>query len=125
MITRRGLLGGTALVAAAAVAAYRWPAVAGASEVAGAGDAATVFPVAYSEPEWRKRLTPDQFAVLRRSGTERPFTSALLDEHRRGTFACAGFDQGSFASDTDWPLHTSSPCRAAFVISPTPMAAAS
>ena len=109
MITRRGLLGGTALVAAAAVAVYRWPAVAGASEVAGAGDAATVFPVAYSEPEWRKRLTPDQFAVLRRSGTERPFTSALLDEHRRGTFACAGCDQASLSSDTKFESGTGWP----------------
>ena len=125
MITRRGVLGGTAFVATAAVAVDRWPAVAGASEAAGARDAATVFPVSYSEPEWRKRLTPDQFAVLRRSGTERPFTSALLDEHRRGTFVCAGCDQGSFASDTNWPLRISSPCRAAFIISPTPMAAAS
>ncbi len=109
MITRRGLLGGTALVAAAAVAVYRWPAVAGASEIAGAGEAATVFPVSYSEPEWRKRLTSDQFAVLRRSGTERPFTSALLDEHRRGTFACAGCDQGSFSSDTKFESGTGWP----------------
>ncbi len=108
MITRRGLLGGTALVAAAAAAAYRWPSVAGANEVA-ATDGAAVFPVSYSEPEWRNRLTPDQFTVLRRSGTERPFTSALLDEHRRGTFACAGCDQASFASNTKFDSGTGWP----------------
>ena len=109
MITRRGLLGGTALVAAAAVAATRWLPVAGADEAAAADEAARVFPVSYSEPEWRKRLTPDQFAVLRRSGTERPFTSALLDEHRHGTFACAGCDQAAFASDTKFESGTGWP----------------
>src|SRR6476620_10444652 len=50
------------------------------------------FEVTHSDEEWRKMLTPDQYAVLRRSGTERPYTSALLNEHRRGNFACAGCD---------------------------------
>ena len=111
MITRRGLLGGTALVAAAAAAAFRWPMLAGVEGAGaeGAGGTATIFPVSYSEPEWRKRLTPDQFSVLRRSGTERPFTSALLDEHRRGTFACAGCDQVSFSSDTKFESGTGWP----------------
>ena len=103
MITRRRWLGGTALVALAAVTAYRWPPVAGADEVA------AVFPIAYPEPEWRKRLTPDQFAVLRRSGTERPFSSALLNEHRRGSFACAGCDQAAFSSDTKFESGTGWP----------------
>lgn len=58
---------------------------------------------------WRQRLTPDQYRVLRREGTEPPFTSALNDEKRRGTFRCAGCGQPLFTSDakfdsgTGWP----------------------
>ena len=63
----------------------------------------------HTEAEWRKLLTPAQFSVLRQEGTERPFTSALLEEHRKGVFACAGcaqeaFDsQTKFDSGTGWP----------------------
>ena len=62
-----------------------------------------------SEAEWRKRLTPEQFQVLRKAGTERAFTSALNDEKRRGTFHCVACDLPLFASDmkydsgTGWP----------------------
>jgi peptide-methionine (R)-S-oxide reductase len=72
-------------------------------------EAAGAFAVTYSEAEWRKRLTPDQFAVLRQSGTERPFTSPLDKEKRRGNFACAGCDldlfssTAKFDSGTGWP----------------------
>ena len=65
--------------------------------------------VTHTEAEWRKLLTPAQFNVLREEGTERPFTSKLLDEHRKGVFACAGcaldaFDsQTKFESGTGWP----------------------
>ena len=67
------------------------------------------FEVSHSDAEWRKLLTPDQYAILRQSGTERPYTSALLDEHRRGDFACAGCDldlfssTAKFDSGTGWP----------------------
>jgi hypothetical protein len=54
--------------------------------------AAETFEIVHSDVEWHKLLTPDQFAVLRKSATERPFTSALLHEERRGNFACAGCD---------------------------------
>lgn len=103
MIDRRRWLVGTAFVTAAAIFAGWRPPVAGADEAPGA------FAVAFSEPEWRKRLTADQFAVLRRSGTERPFTSALLDEHRHGAFACAGCDQKVFSSETKFDSHTGWP----------------
>ena len=103
MINRRRWLVGTACVATAAVFAGVRPPAAGADEGPG------IFPVSYPEPEWRKRLTADQFAVLRQSGTERPFTSALLNEHRRGAFACAGCDQDSFASETKFDSHTGWP----------------
>ena len=48
------------------------------------------FPVRLSDAEWRARLSPDAYRVLRQQGTERPFTSPLLAEHRPGLFACAG-----------------------------------
>ena len=65
--------------------------------------------VTLSDEEWRKRLSADQFAVLRKSATEPPFTSALLDEHRPGTFVCAGCDLGLFASETKFDSGTGWP----------------
>jgi len=59
--------------------------------------------------EWRKLLTPDQFKVLRSSGTERPFCGALLDNKKEGVYACAGCGLPLFTSDskfnsgTGWP----------------------
>ncbi|MGD2140952.1 MAG: peptide-methionine (R)-S-oxide reductase MsrB [Burkholderiales bacterium] len=66
-------------------------------------------PVDKSEQEWRETLTPEQYRVLRKEGTERSFTSPLNDEHRKGTFVCAGCGQPLFTSDmkfesgTGWP----------------------
>ena len=54
-------------------------------------------------------LTPDQYAILRQSGTERPFTSDLLHEHRRGNFACAGCDLDLFSSTTKFDSGTGWP----------------
>jgi len=45
--------------------------------------------VNYSDDEWRDRLTPQQYLVLRQAGTEAPWTGELLDEHRSGTYLCA------------------------------------
>ncbi len=53
-----------------------------------------------SDAEWRKRLSPTQYDVLRKHGTERPGSSALNHEKRKGTFACAGCDLPLFPSDT-------------------------
>ena len=67
------------------------------------------FKVQLSDAEWRKRLSPAQYRVLRQEGTERPYASPLNDEHRQGTFACAGCDtkayrsQTKFDSGTGWP----------------------
>jgi peptide-methionine (R)-S-oxide reductase len=58
---------------------------------------------------WKSELTPEQYDVLRHEGTERPFTSSLLDEHRKGVFVCAAcglelFDASTkFDSGTGWP----------------------
>jgi peptide-methionine (R)-S-oxide reductase len=62
-----------------------------------------------TKDEWRKRLTADQFYILREEGTERPGSSPLNDEKRPGIFACAGCDLPLFTSEmkyesgTGWP----------------------
>ncbi len=70
---------------------------------------AKAYPVSYSEAEWRRRLTPAQFEILRRKGTERPGSSALVGEHRKGTFVCAGDNNPLFASDTKFESGTGWP----------------
>ena len=65
--------------------------------------------VVLSEDAWRKRLTPEQFAVLRQEATERPGSSALNGEKRKGTFLCAGCDLALFSSDTKYDSHTGWP----------------
>jgi peptide-methionine (R)-S-oxide reductase len=67
------------------------------------------FEVVHTDDEWRKLLTPDQFAVLRKAGTERPFSSPLLHEERRGNFACAGCDLDDFSSTTKFDSGTGWP----------------
>ncbi|WP_018262179.1 peptide-methionine (R)-S-oxide reductase MsrB [Methylobacterium sp. WSM2598] len=57
---------------------------------------------ALSEEEWRQRLTPEQYRVLRGHGTERAGTSPLNHEKRAGTFQCAGCGQPLFESDTKY-----------------------
>ncbi|MBI3702317.1 MAG: peptide-methionine (R)-S-oxide reductase, partial [Rhizobiales bacterium] len=53
-----------------------------------------------TDADWRKRLTAEQYGILRKHGTERPGTSPLNHEKRKGTFACAGCDLPLFSSDT-------------------------
>src|SRR6185437_6515415 len=62
-----------------------------------------------SDAEWRKRLTPSQFEILRKHGTERAGTSPLNHEKRKGTFACAGCDLPLFSSDTKFESGTGWP----------------
>jgi peptide-methionine (R)-S-oxide reductase len=71
--------------------------------------AAQTYAVTHTEAEWRKLLTADQYAVLRKDGTERPFTSPLLDEHRKGVFACAGCSQDLYSSETKYDSGTGWP----------------
>jgi peptide-methionine (R)-S-oxide reductase len=56
--------------------------------------------VQLSEAEWRKRLTPEQFHVLREKGTERAFTGALVNNHADGMYHCAACSAPLFKSDT-------------------------
>ena len=53
-----------------------------------------------SEEEWKARLTPDRFNVLRKKGTERPFTGELLHNKEKGTYQCAGCGLELFRSDS-------------------------
>jgi peptide-methionine (R)-S-oxide reductase len=77
--------------------------------VGAAAHADEAFEVTHTQEEWRKLLTPNQFAVLREEATERPFTSPLNREHRTGVFHCAGCglplfaSQVKFDSGTGWP----------------------
>lgn len=62
-----------------------------------------------SDEEWYSRLSPNAYAVLRQSGTERPFSSALLDEKRTGDFTCNGCGAHLFASSTKYDSGTGWP----------------
>jgi peptide-methionine (R)-S-oxide reductase len=76
----------------------------------GAGPAmAETFEVTKSADEWRKILSPEAFAVLREHGTERPGSSPLNHEKRKGTFACAGCDLPLYASETKYDSGTGWP----------------
>lgn len=95
------LLGGSAFFALAAAFTLRPTSASRAAE----GD----FPFKLTDEEWRQRLSPDAYQVLRHAATERPYSSPLNDEHRMGTFACAGCEQKlfdaatKFESGTGWP----------------------
>jgi peptide-methionine (R)-S-oxide reductase len=70
---------------------------------------ASKFEVSKTEAQWRKILTPAQFEVLRKEGTERAGTSPLTDEHRAGKFACAGCNLPLFTSATKFDSGTGWP----------------
>ncbi|HET7673148.1 MAG TPA: peptide-methionine (R)-S-oxide reductase MsrB [Candidatus Saccharimonadales bacterium] len=56
----------------------------------------------FSEEEWKKKLTPEQYRILREKGTEKPFTGRLLDEKRDGVFKCAACKTELFKSDSKY-----------------------
>lgn len=67
------------------------------------------FRIRFTEAEWRQRLTAEEFRVLREAGTERAFTSPLNDEHRTGTFVCAGCGNELYSSRTKYDSRTGWP----------------
>ena len=67
------------------------------------------YPVDHTDAEWRKLLTPRQYTILRKDGTERPGSSRLLNEHRKGTFVCAADRNPLFASATKFDSGTGWP----------------
>ncbi len=100
--TRRELMigGGTVIAFAAFLGSRMFASPASAKER---------FPVMHSDAEWKQLLGPGAYAVLRREATEAPGTSALLDEHRAGTFVCAGDGQPLFSSKTKFDSGTGWP----------------
>ena len=67
------------------------------------------FRVRHTDAEWRAKLSPASYDVLRKGATEQPFTSSLVGEHRAGKFACTGCDQPLFSSKTKYDSHTGWP----------------
>ena len=99
MATRRELLGLTVLAGASAFAL--WPRRQKAH--------AATFPIAHSDAEWRAMLSPSAYHILREQGTERPFSSPLDRETRRGVYHCAGCALSLFSSATKYDSHTGWP----------------
>jgi peptide-methionine (R)-S-oxide reductase len=82
---------------------------AGTAALAFAGTAAAAPTYRLSPAEWRRRLGPDRYRILREAGTERAFTSPLLKEKRKGIFACAGCGLPLFSSATKYDSGTGWP----------------
>ena len=97
-IDRRGML---AVAGVGGITAIAWKSAPAAS--------ARRFEITRADGDWRRLLGPQRYAVLRRAATERAGTSALLNEHRRGAFVCAGCGLPLFSSaakydsGTGWP----------------------
>jgi len=97
-LTRSALFGGSAAALAALILVPHGIRAAGES-----------FEVTLSDDEWRKRLTPARFEILRRAGTEQAWSSPLEYEHRRGIYSCAGCDLALFSSATKFESGTGWP----------------
>ena len=97
MLTRRTALSGLAAIASANLLQTLGARAAGEDHVV------------HTDAEWRASLTANQYAILREDGTERPFTSPLLHEKRKGVFACAGCGNDLFSSATKFDSGTGWP----------------
>ena len=98
MIERRRFVAAAGLAGAALLT---WPRT---------GEAASGrFAVTHTPDEWKHMLGPARYLILREGMTERPFTSPLLNEHRKGTFICAGCSQDLFSSSTKFESRTGWP----------------
>ena len=97
-ISRRALIGAGG---GAAAVTFLWS--------CGSSGAPVRYQVMLTDAEWRRKLPPAAYQVLRHAGTEPPFTSPLLKEHRKGLFHCAGCalpnfsSEAKFESGTGWP----------------------
>jgi peptide-methionine (R)-S-oxide reductase len=80
-----------------------------AAPMAQAADSAPVQKIVKSDEEWRRTLTDEQYEVLRKKGTEPAFTGAYWDNHKKGTYVCAGCGLELFSSDTKFESGTGWP----------------
>ena len=95
-----------AVIAAGAAALLAWRWIEADDAMA---EGKTSFEIVKSPEEWKQQLTPAQYSVLRGHGTERPGTSPLNQEKRKGTYACAGCELPLFASETKYESGTGWP----------------
>lgn len=100
-LDRRTLLTGAGLAAIGAILPL--------FREADAANAAERYPVTLTPAQWKAKLTPRQYAVLREGATEYPWTSPLNKEHRAGLFLCAGCDNPLFSSKTKFDSGTGWP----------------
>ena len=105
---RSFLLGGTALAGTVATVVFL-PRLGASIAGEGEGPVPGTFEVTRTEEEWRQLLGDDAFYVMRMQGTERPWSSPLLEEHREGTFICKGCDLPLFDSATKYDSGTGWP----------------
>jgi peptide-methionine (R)-S-oxide reductase len=108
------LVSGSAAAVAAVTALFQWRGASAQAQVAllpggPSPSAGAVFAVTHTDAQWRQMLSEEQYLVLRKEATERPYSSALNSEHRSGIFACAGCRLELFSSSTKFDSHTGWP----------------
>ena len=109
MFSRRQLLLAGGGLGVAALAGGLLQKINAANALIAQAEAAETFEVSHTDAEWHSLLSAEQYAILREEGTERPYSSALNEEHRSGTFACAGCALALFSSATKFDSHTGWP----------------
>lgn len=109
MFSRRQILVASGGLGVAALVAGVLPKFSSSTGLIEQAHADEVFEVSHSDSEWHSLLSDEQYAILREEGTERAYTSPLNDEHRNGTFACAGCDLALFSSATKFDSRTGWP----------------
>lgn len=109
MLSRRQFMVLSSSVGVAAIALGVLPKFADGQTIVPQDAPVGTFEVSHSDAEWHALLNDDQFQVLRREATERPYSSPLNDEHRNGTFSCAGCQLQLFSSTTKFDSHTGWP----------------
>jgi peptide-methionine (R)-S-oxide reductase len=63
------------------------------------------YPITYTDEQWRAKLSPDEYAVLRQAGTERAFTGEYWDDHTEGVYACRACGSELFRSTEKFDSH--------------------